>query len=166
MILDLKNKLDDILKTDVRFVAKLLTNFNQTGNHVKYDEVTRNQGGGLDSKTGLFTAPKEGTYLFIFNGAFMKVNESQVYFTLNGMEEQTAMKINYTPQQFKLVFGPMITRMIAIMFLNPDDKVGVFLKLGGISGFNSANVASVRMYHRNSSGTKQLKTFFSGQLLQ
>lgn len=160
----MKSKLGGGPKPDVSFLAFVSKYFNETENHVKYDKLEKNRGDGLSLTTGIFTAPKAGTYLFTFSAA-VGPKECQFYFTLNGIEQEAVVKTQQTSQQLKLKFGSS-SQIITLMVLNVNDNVGVYLKLGGVLGFDSANLASVRMYHRMSPASKNLKTFFSGQLLQ
>ena len=41
-----------------------LTNDNRTSGTIKFDAIIRNVGGNYNSCTGIFTAPKRGTYFF------------------------------------------------------------------------------------------------------
>ncbi|XP_045201621.2 cerebellin-4-like [Mercenaria mercenaria] len=65
----LSNRISKEEARKVAFSAKLETKRSHYGKCEKiiFDEVVYSHGGGYSSSTGIFTAPKSGTYLFTFN---------------------------------------------------------------------------------------------------
>ena len=82
---------------------------------ILFDTENLNEGGAMDKTTGIFTAPKSGTYLFDFSG----VSDPQqgvfsVVFYVNGAKRGSTLADNLA--QFTVTLP-------SIWHLNKDDKV-------------------------------------------
>jgi hypothetical protein len=101
----------------------------QTPGTVTYNTVVLNNGGYMNTSTGLFTAPKAGIYHFTFSGFKQNggYNPTSVVFIKNGTQQGSRSYLegydNYSP-----------VSLATTMLLNANDTVGVYLQSGGLHG--------------------------------
>ena len=113
-------ELDASITSDVSFHAYRTRSLHTNGN-VDYQETRVNTvGNALDLGSGVFTAPKAGTYLFHFHCTKVS-KEFRAYITLNG-NYQTAMWTG-TDKNPWAVNGAMS----AVLNLKVNDKVAVWI---------------------------------------
>ena len=147
--------------------------FQGYGRSIPYDHMRLNVGMGMDIRTGVFTAPKSGTYLFLFTGYSIYLN-TQVNIRKNGrlmlatafhdqgddsrggvLSTQTSvyLRVGETVDAF-LVSGEIF-----------DDEIGFFTQFTGmlVSQDFSAGAAQIRPPRPNLLGNT-LKNFLTGLL--
>lgn len=107
----------DVKSNPVQFYVQSSTNIavSNPGNSILFDTETLNEGGAMDTTTGIFTAPKSGTYLFDFSG----VSDPQqgvfsVVFYVNGEKVGSTLADNLAQSTVTLP---------SIWHLSKDDKV-------------------------------------------
>lgn len=126
----LRKEIEDIVTTaDISFRVKSTIGNKPTGAFVTYNIVELNRGNSLNGTTGIFTAPKAGTYLFNFHARVNSKGAQKVQMRSNGSE---VMNIYYdlNTEDSKYRHCSMST----VLSLNVNDKVGVFLVEGAITG--------------------------------
>lgn len=107
-----------------------------------YEVVGLNNGNGLDATTGIFTAPKAGTYLFTFHAEMDPREDQWVFMKLNGQTKTRIFNEDNTT-------GNSIQRtsaMSIILSLNANDKVGVYLQAGTLRQYSYFSGVLVREY--------------------
>jgi C1q-related factor len=92
-------------------------------------EVT-NVGNAMDLTSGIFTAPKTGTYFFAFSGIISDGDQLYVSLMLNGY--QIASTTSYSPYRFSLSIN-----IVSTLKLEADDEVS--LSLSGYYLFEEAD---------------------------
>ena len=113
-------KLDASITSDISFHAFRTKSLNTNGNVGYQGTKVNTVGKALDLNSGVFTAPKAGTYLFHFHCTKVS-KEFRAYITLNG-HYQTAMWTG-TDKYSWAVNGAMS----AVLSLNVNDKVAVWI---------------------------------------
>ena len=124
----------DVKTAPVFFHATRKSRFFTTDSQLSFEKLLLNVGQGMDIKTGVFTVPKSGQYLFHFNGfKDVFVNELQVVLRLNG---QTDLASVYQKSQSgsSSHLSPFFLHTIAS--LKAGDKVSLYLMEGSIAGSN------------------------------
>jgi hypothetical protein len=78
----------DVKSTPVHFYVQRNSTFNTTGTPIPFDLARVNEGNAMDLSSGVFTAPRPGTYFFSFAGlAYLEDSSSSWFFSflyLNG----------------------------------------------------------------------------------
>lgn len=124
----LRKELEDNATPDINFHAKLTQQFGITSQYVSYQTVVLNNGSGLDGETGIFTAPKAGTYLFTFHAQMDNPYTQRLHITLNG-EYQTGIVNDNGLNSYHQTSTMSIT---IILSLEVNDTVGIYLVDGGL----------------------------------
>lgn len=107
----------DVKSKPVQFYVQSSKSISQpiVDSPILFDTETLSEGGAMDKTTGIFTAPKTGTYLFDFSG----VSDPQqgvfsVVFYVNGVKRGSTLADNLSQSTVTLP---------SIWHLNKDDKV-------------------------------------------
>lgn len=114
---------DSVMTPDISFYANR-TDLIKSKQYVTYNHVELNKGNGMNATTGIFTAPRAGTYLFTFHSYGREYQYLEI--KLNGMT-QTRIQDNGNN-------ASRTSAMSIILFLNINDKVGAYLLDGATSG--------------------------------
>ena len=124
----------------LKSTAKSQSIFKQKNGIITYEKERLNVGGGMDSKSGVFTAPKSGVYHFSFIGLkeVSSFTELGLYMRLNGRNIGVAY----------CYLGGTVVGLQATLELKPKDRIDIFK-------FKGANMAS----------TLENSTHFTGTLL-
>lgn len=122
----LQKQLKDIVTpADISFYASRSSSFGNPG-YVSYENIILNNGNGLDRTTGIFTAPKSGTYLFTFHGQMNPQTYQHLELVLNGMQRTKIENSSNTKGNSSF----RTSAMSIILPLNSNDKVGINLTSG------------------------------------
>ena len=111
------------LQEPVFFNAHRTLSYEAYGKTVTYDNVRVNVGDGMDPFTGVFTAPKNGYYLFLFTGYSIHI-DTRVDIRLNGGKKLLATTFHYN--QDASSEGGVISTQTAT-YLKKGDTVDVLL---------------------------------------
>ena len=119
-----------LTSTGVFFSAYRTTSWcNNPNTVITYNNLNVNEGNGMSTSTGVFTAPKKGIYQFQFNGITNIGNLTQVFLQVNGITKTGTMFYDSTINQTAGTYRHAMTTG-TIVSLNVGDKVRILFKEG------------------------------------
>lgn len=136
----LRKELKENATSDINFCAYRAGQYSFTNNHwyVPYENAPVNKGNGMEPSTGIFTAPKTGTYLFTFHAEMNPKIVLHLTIRLNSEAQTRIFNDKYSGGDSwfqKSAVPRWQTSAMSILFsLNVNDKVGVYLDEGAIVG--------------------------------
>ena len=110
-----------LLKQDVGFDGQK-NGYTTTSGIITYDSTSPNHGNGMDTSTGIFTAPKPGIYAFHFHG-MASASSSPTNVSLRHNNVQVADSHEGSNQDQTISMSVVLT-------LEQNDQVSVYLKKG------------------------------------
>lgn len=115
--------------TDISFSACRTSEFKNEKNFVPFQNITLNNGNSLNITTGIFTAPKAGTYLFTFHGNLSVRKIQHVIIALNGEAKTRIINDGYGYSYSET------SSMSIVLSLKTNDNIGVYLHQGILNDF-------------------------------
>lgn len=113
---------------DVSFHVSLERSFSNNKEYVPYDYIVLNRGNGLNKTTGIFTAPRAGTYLFTFTAVTNPRENQVVSIKLNGVPRAKIDNVKNSNGNSHW----QTNSMSIVLSLYVNDKVAVSLEQGAI----------------------------------
>ncbi|XP_057373185.1 uncharacterized protein LOC130694057 isoform X2 [Daphnia carinata] len=126
----------DVKSLPTYFNVNRFNSFNSTGVAIPFDVESVNVGNAMNLKTGIFTAPRDGTYFFSFNGlGVVDPTKERGYVILNLYlnAKQAGRTFQEEWDTTRSIFRPLIIQ--STLKLKANDRVWLEILNGATSGY-------------------------------